>query len=57
MLRSFAAALGAATVHVPAGTFTMGRTGPAFPEVEDDAPDIPGVQLLFEPGGGRLFVF
>ena len=33
-----------------------GLSGQQVP-VEDDAPDIPGVQLLFEPGGGRLFVF
>ena len=25
--------------------------------VKDDAPDIPGLQLLFAPGEGRLFVF
>ena len=25
--------------------------------VKDDAPDIPGLQLLFAPGAGRLFVF
>eukprot|EP01043_Picozoa_sp_COSAG02_P063109 COSAG02_NODE_8864_length_2417_cov_3.556439_3_plen_156_part_00 len=26
-------------------------------QVEDDAPDIPGLQLLFAPGEGRLFTF
>lgn len=26
-------------------------------QVEDDAPDIPGLQLLFAPGAGRLFTF